>query len=113
MEANEELLDHAAAHRDLMLIGYGTLMAGAYSRADRPLPERYDHPGSVARLRALVEAAAECGATENQVALSWVRGGPVSVVPVLGVSSVAQLDERLAALDLRRDLVQRARPDTA
>jgi len=27
-------------------------MAGACSRTDRPLPERYDHPGSVAQLDA-------------------------------------------------------------
>ncbi|MFG2831370.1 aldo/keto reductase [Streptomyces sp. NPDC048434] len=113
VETDEELLDYAAAHPDLTPVGYGTLMAGAYSRADRPLPERYDHPGSVARLRVLAEVAAECGATVNQVVLAWLMGGPVPVVPVLGVSSVAQLDESLAALDLRLDPVQRARLDTA
>ncbi|MGW2918112.1 aldo/keto reductase [Streptomyces angustmyceticus] len=113
VEADEELLDYAAAHPDLTLLGYGTLMGGAYSRAGRPLPERYDHPGSVARLRVLAEVAAECGATVNQVVLAWLMGGPVPVVPVLGVSSPAQLDEALAALDLRLDPVQRARLDTA
>ncbi|MEU9122543.1 aldo/keto reductase [Streptomyces sp. NPDC048506] len=113
VETDEELLDYAAAHPDLTLLGYGTLMAGAYTRADRPLPERYDHPGSVPRLRVLAEVAAECGATRNQVVLAWLMGGPVPVVPVLGVSSVAQLDECLAALDLRLDPVQRARLDTA
>ncbi|WP_327227941.1 aldo/keto reductase [Streptomyces platensis] len=112
-EADEELLDYAAAHPGLTLTGYGTLMAGAYSRTDRPLPERYDHPGSVARLRVLAEVAAECGATVNQVVLAWLMGGAVPVVPVVGVSSVAQLDECLAALDLRLDAVQRARLDTA
>ncbi|UKY48499.1 aldo/keto reductase [Streptomyces inhibens] len=113
VETDEELLDYAAAHPDLTPVGYGTLMGGAYSRADRPLPERYDHPGSVARLRVLAEVAAECGATVNQVVLAWLMGGPVPVVPVLGVSSVGQLDESLAALDLRLDPVQRARLDTA
>ncbi|MEU8997881.1 aldo/keto reductase [Streptomyces caniferus] len=113
VDTDEELLDYAAEHPDLTLLGYGTLMAGAYSRADRPLPERYDHPGSVARLRVLAEVAAECGATVNQVVLAWLMGGPVPVVPVLGVSSPAQLDESLAALDLRLDPVQRARLDTA
>lgn len=113
METDEELLDYASAHPDLTLLGYGTLMAGAYSRTDRPLPERYDHPGSVARMRVLAEVAAECAATVNQVVLAWLMGGAVPVVPVLGVSSVAQLDENLAALDLRLDPVQRARLDTA
>ncbi|GAA5611736.1 hypothetical protein Spla01_02891 [Streptomyces platensis] len=42
-------------------------MAGACSRTDGTLPERYDHPGSVARLRVPAEVAAECGATVNQV----------------------------------------------
>ncbi len=113
LEADEELLDYAAAHPDLTPIAYGTLMGGAYARADRPLPEAYDHPGSVARLRVLAEVAAECAATVNQVVLAWLMGGEVPVVPVLGVSSVAQLDEGLAALDLRLDPVQRARLDTA
>ncbi|MFH8347315.1 aldo/keto reductase [Streptomyces sp. NPDC018045] len=112
-ETDEELLDYAAAHEDLTLLGYSTLMHGGYARPERPLPERYDHPGTVARLRVLHEVAAEAGATVNQVVLAWLMGGRVPVVPVLGVSSVTQLDECLAALDLQLDAVQRARLDTA
>ncbi|TJZ58656.1 aldo/keto reductase [Streptomyces piniterrae] len=112
-ETDDELLDYAAAHPDLTLLGYSTLMDGAYTREDKPLPERYDHPGSVARLRVLAEVAAECGATRNQVVLSWLMGGPVPVIPVIGVSSVGQLDECLAALDVDLDPYQRARLDTA
>ncbi|MEE4418699.1 aldo/keto reductase [Streptomyces bugieae] len=113
VETDEELLDYVAAHPGLTLLARGTLMGGAYARPDRPPPERYDHPGSVARLRVLAEVAAECGATVNQVVLAWLMGGPQPVVPVLGVTSPAQLDECLAALDLRLDPVQRARLDTA
>ncbi|MFJ9413383.1 aldo/keto reductase [Streptomyces sp. NPDC101227] len=112
-ETDEELLDYAAAHPDVTLLGYSPLMEGAYTRADKPLPERYDHPGSVVRLRVLAEVAAECGATRNQVVLAWLMGGAVPVVPVLGVSTVGQLDECLAALDLELDPYQRARLDTA
>ncbi|QHC22453.1 aldo/keto reductase [Streptomyces sp. GS7] len=112
-ETDGELLDYAAAHPDLTLLGYSPLMEGAYTREDRPLPERYDHPGSVVRLRVLAEVAAESGATANQVVLAWLMGGPVPVVPVIGVSSVAQLDECLAALDVVLDPCQRARLDTA
>ncbi len=88
-------------------------MHGGYARPEQPLLDRYDHPGSVARLRVLREVAAEAGATVNQVVLAWLMDGRVPVVPVLGVSSVAQLDESLAALDLRLDAAQRARLDTA
>ncbi|MCK7625182.1 aldo/keto reductase [Streptomyces sp. RS10V-4] len=112
-DADEELLDYAAAHPELTLLGHSPLMAGGYARPDRPLPERYDHPGSVIRMRVLAEVAAECGATANQVVLAWMMGGEVPVVPVLGVSSVAQLDECLAALDVVLDPYQRARLDTA
>ncbi|MEU2794150.1 aldo/keto reductase [Streptomyces sp. NPDC007100] len=113
-ETDEGLLDYAAAHdEDLTLLGYSTLMHGAYARPGQPLPDRYDHPGSVARLRVVREVAAEAGATVNQVVLAWLMGGRVPVVPVLGVSSVTQLDEALAAVDLQLDAVQRARLDTA
>ncbi|MFD7665566.1 aldo/keto reductase [Streptomyces sp. NPDC059788] len=111
-ETDEELLDYAAAHEDLTLLGYSTLMHGAYARPEQPLLERYDHPGSVARLRVVREVAAEAGATVNQVVLAWLMGGRVPVVPVLGVSSLTQLDEALAAVDLRLDAAQRARLDT-
>ena len=47
---DEELLDYVRAAR-LTLMAYGTLMAGAYSRPDQPLPERYDHPGPVRAAR--------------------------------------------------------------
>ncbi|MEV5593757.1 aldo/keto reductase [Streptomyces sp. NPDC052496] len=112
-ETDEELLDYAAAHDDLTLLGYSTLMHGGYARPGKPLPERYDHPGSAARMRVVHEVAAEAGATVNQVVLAWLMGGRVPVVPVLGVSSVTQLDECLAALDLQLDAAQRARLDTA
>ncbi|KOT86196.1 oxidoreductase [Streptomyces sp. NRRL F-5755] len=112
-ETDGELVDYAEAHEDVTLLGYSTLMHGGYARPEQPLPDRYDHPGSVARLRVLREVAAEAGATVNQVVLAWLMDGRVPVVPVLGVSSVAQLDESLAALDLRLDAAQRARLDTA
>jgi hypothetical protein len=37
--------------------------------------------------------AAEIGATPNQVVLVWLMGGELPVVPLVGASSVAQLDE--------------------
>jgi aryl-alcohol dehydrogenase-like predicted oxidoreductase len=47
--------------------------------------------------------AGELGATPNQVVLAWMLGGAVPVSPVLGVSSVAQLDEALGATVLALD----------
>ena len=57
--------------------------------------------------------ARETGATVNQVVLAWQISGELPVLPLAGVSSVAQLDENLAAVDLELTPQQRARLDAA
>ncbi len=47
--------------------------------------------------------AARLNATPNQVVLAWMLASTPRVVPVLGVSSVAQLDEAMDALTLDLD----------
>ncbi len=42
------------------------------------------------------EVAKDAGATVNQVVLAWLISAEVSMIPLVGVSSVAQLDESLA-----------------
>ncbi|MEU3563014.1 aldo/keto reductase [Kitasatospora sp. NPDC006786] len=111
--ADEALLSHLAARPALTLLAYSPLLGGSYCRPDRPLPEQYGWPAARAQLAALAEVAEETGATVNQVVLAWLIGHPVPTVPVLGVGSVAQLDESLAALDLVLDEEQRRRLDTA
>ena len=45
--------------------------------------------------------------------LAWLIGGDLPVVPLVGASSVAQLDESLAAADLRLSAEQRQLLDAA
>ncbi|WP_130796305.1 aldo/keto reductase [Streptomyces otsuchiensis] len=99
VHASDELLDYVHSH-GLTLFAYTTLIWGAYSRPGQPLPEHYDHPGTDRRLRALAKVSEELGASPVQVVLAWLIGGTPTVVPIVGVSSVAQLDECLAAADL-------------
>lgn len=73
----------------------------------------FDHSGTPVRLAALREVAEETGPTPNQVVLSWLIGGDVPVIPLVGASSVAQLDESLAAVDLELTPAQRAKLDAA
>jgi aryl-alcohol dehydrogenase-like predicted oxidoreductase len=49
----------------------------------------------------------------NQVVLAWLLGNDPPELPVLGVSSVAQLDECLRAAELHIDESNRYRLDTA
>ncbi|HEY2305526.1 MAG TPA: aldo/keto reductase [Streptosporangiaceae bacterium] len=45
--------------------------------------------------------------------LAWLIGADVPMIPLVGASSVAQLDESLAAVDLELTAEQRARLDAA
>ncbi|MFD1934741.1 aldo/keto reductase [Nonomuraea mangrovi] len=111
--AGAELLSYLRAEPELTLVAYSPLLGGAYARADKPLPRDYDHPGTPARLAVLREVANETGATVNQVVLAWQIGGRFPVIPLVGASSVAQLEESLAAVDLELTEEQRGRLDAA
>ncbi|MFI0444738.1 aldo/keto reductase [Actinomadura sp. 6N118] len=110
--ANSELFDYAHAE-GLTMWAYTSLISGGYTRTDKPLHEAYDHPGTTRRLAALNAVADELGATPNQVVLAWLMGGDHPITPIIGVSSLAQLDELLPAADLKLDDELRERLDTA
>ncbi|MDX3640707.1 aldo/keto reductase [Streptomyces sp. MB09-02B] len=110
--ATAELLSYLEAEPDLTLVAYSPLLKGGYVRPDA-LPSDYDHPGTPARTKVLGEVARETGATVNQVVLAWQSGGRFPIVPLAGVSSVAQLEENLAAVELELTHEQRVRLDAA
>lgn len=64
-------------------------------RSDPGLQARYAGPRNTRRLRALDALAALRGVSPHQLALSWFRGHPFPAVPVIGVSSLPQLQEAL------------------
>jgi aryl-alcohol dehydrogenase-like predicted oxidoreductase len=111
--ASGDLLSYARATPELALVTYSPLLGGGYVRADKPLDDDLDHPGTPVRLAALNEVTRETGATANQVVLAWLIGGDVPIIPLVGASSVAQLDESLGAVDLELTPEQRARLDAA
>ncbi|MFJ6386225.1 aldo/keto reductase [Streptomyces sp. NPDC091972] len=110
--AGPDLLSYLRAEPALTLVAYSPLLKGAYAHPDR-LPADFDHPGTPSRLKALTEVAKETGATVNQVVLSWQIGSDLPIVPLAGVSSLAQLEENLEAVDLELTGEQRARLDGA
>ncbi|MGI5459836.1 aldo/keto reductase [Streptomyces sp. CA-249302] len=110
--AGPELLGYLRAEPALTLVAYSPLLKGAYTDPDR-LPADFDHPGTPPRLAVLHEVARETGATVNQVVLAWQSGGELPIIPLAGASSVAQLEENLAGIDLELTADQRARLDSA
>jgi aryl-alcohol dehydrogenase-like predicted oxidoreductase len=102
-----ETLDYVRAEPALHLWAYSTLLSGAYVRADRPLEEAYDHPGTTRRTAVLAEVAAELGVTRNQVVLAWLLGGDPGVWPIVGATTVERVDEALDVIKLDDALRQR------
>ncbi|HEY1180137.1 MAG TPA: aldo/keto reductase, partial [Phytomonospora sp.] len=108
-----ELFGYLRAEPGLTLVAYSPLLKGAYTRSDKTLPAEYDHPGTLARMAALREVAAETGATLNQVVLAWQIGHEPPIIPLVGVSSLEQLEENLGGAALELTAGQRAKLDAA
>lgn len=113
VHATDELLDYVRSEPDLTLVTYSALLAGAYTRDDKPLPAAYDHPGTPPRLAALREVARETGATVHQVVVAWLTGHDPALLPVVGFTSPGQLDEIVEGMDLTLSEEQRRRLDAA
>lgn len=109
----DEVLHYLEHNADMALWAYTPLLSGRYTRADKPLPAEYDHPGTTRRLAVLDEVAAETGTNRNRVVLAWLAGGRPAVTPIVGVSTVGQLDEAMAAMSLELTPDQRERLDAA
>ncbi|GAB3220609.1 aldo/keto reductase [Glycomyces halotolerans] len=99
-------LDYVAATPGMAMLTYSALLSGRYTNPGKPLGEHYRHPGTTARLKVLDEVAAETGATRNQVVLAWLCGHDAPVIPLVGVSSVEQLEEAVDGVNLKLEADQ-------
>lgn len=96
----EETIDYVSEHPEVEIWAYSPLIQGSYVRSDRPFPEVYDHPGTSRRLAALGAVATEAGANAARVVLAWLLASTPQIRPILGVSSIEQLQDLLPAGDL-------------
>lgn len=88
-----------ARSEGLAVWSYSSLLWGSYVRADKPLPQTYDHPGTTRVLAVLDEVAGELSVTRNQVVLAWLMRQGID--PIVGVSRAEQIEEALAARRVR------------
>ncbi|RFU39043.1 aldo/keto reductase [Actinomadura logoneensis] len=72
---------------------YTATLQGRYDRDDRPLEAEYRHPGTERRLAALNRVATARGLRPGQVVLAWLASGNPALTPIVGVSSVEQLEQ--------------------
>jgi aryl-alcohol dehydrogenase-like predicted oxidoreductase len=107
-DAERELLPMAEAF-GMSVAAWAPLASGVLSgAADAPAGSRRSTrvdpdslgPRDRAAAQAVRAVADELGASPAQVAIAWTRSRSAAVLPLVGVSSVAQLTDNLGALDL-------------
>jgi len=98
------------------IVPYSPLAGGALSgkyKAGSPPPagsrgaidptyitrHRWDDPANLAILKGLEEFCKELGRPMAQVALAWMLAQPAITAPIIGASSVQQLEENVAAAE--------------
>ena len=108
-QLSREQRDHAA-DTGMEVWAYTPLLRGAYDDPGREVPDAYRHDGSTRRLETLAVAADRLGMHRGQVVLSWLAGA--GVLPIVGVSSVAQLDEAIDAVSTPLPVDVRAQLDS-
>ncbi len=75
---------------------YTATLRGRYDRDDRPLEPEYRHLGTDRRRTALARVAEARGLRPGQVVLAWLASGSPALTPIVGVSSVEQLEQAVA-----------------
>jgi aryl-alcohol dehydrogenase-like predicted oxidoreductase len=93
----------------------GGVLSGKYTRNSAPATEgRGTSPWVTNQLNertygvidTLIGVAKEVGATPAQVALAWVQSRPGVVSSIIGARTLQQLDDNLAALDVKLSAAQ-------
>lgn len=94
-------LNDLCREENVTILAFSVLLSGAYSRPDRRSElEGYLTPENERRLARLRSVAADLNTSPNTVVLSWLHQSDPPVLPLIAASSLAQLDENLAACNL-------------
>ena len=71
------------------------------AKTDDYAQKLYYQPSDFTVVDRVTEVARQHGVNNAQVALAWVAAQPGITAPIIGASKIAQLDEAIAALDVR------------
>jgi aryl-alcohol dehydrogenase-like predicted oxidoreductase len=76
---------------------------GSTARAgsDQLTPELYDHPGDASIIAANAAVASARGVSPAETALAWLLSRPGVTAPIVGVTTLDQLETAVRSLDLR------------
>jgi aryl-alcohol dehydrogenase-like predicted oxidoreductase len=94
-------LDFLRRHPDVSGWAYTATLMGSYDRADRPLSAEYQHAGNERRRAALAQVAEQRGLRPGQVVLAWLVSSRPTLTPIVGVSTVDQVEQALTGVTTR------------
>ncbi|AIY43097.1 Oxidoreductase [Collimonas arenae] len=120
----ERTLEPFVLEHDIGVINYYSLASGFLSgkyRSEKDLGKsargqkvkQYLDPRGLRILEALDQVAASLGASPAQVALAWLIARPSITAPIASATSLAQLDDMIAATRLQLDAAAIAQLDDA
>lgn len=104
-------LDFLRRHPDVSGWVYTATLLGSYDRADRPLSPAYQHVGNERRRVALAQVADRRGLRPGQVALAWLASGQPALTPIVGVSTVGQIEQAWTGVTTRLTMDEMATLD--
>lgn len=102
---DDELLDYCRTEQDVTILPYTSTLGGLcawdsiYDKNHPALNNRFFSEDNE-RLRVIKDIAKTREVTPFRVMFAWMLSRKVSMVPILGVSQMEQLEDNLAALDL-------------
>ena len=103
---DDELLDYCQTEQDLTILPYTSTLGGLYAwdsiydRNHPALNNRFFSEDNERRLSAIQGIAKARNVTPFRVMFAWMLSRKLSIIPILGVSKVSQLEDNLGALDL-------------
>lgn len=105
-------LDYIRFNPEFRVIAYSPLLRGAYHNPEK-MQEQVRTEDNARRRVVLDEVADELGATAGQVVLAWMLASTPAIIPLMAVSTEAQLAENLGAAAIKLTTEQMHRLDTA
>ena len=116
---DEELLDYCQTEQDLTILPYTSTLGGLYAwdtiydKNHPALNNRFFSEDNERRFAVIKKIAQARGVTPFRVMFAWMLSLKASIVPVLGVSRINQLEDNLEALDLELTDTEIERLDSA
>lgn len=102
---DDELLDYAVTEGDVTILAYTSTLGGLYKwnslyeRKHPAITDRFHSEDNERRFAAIKSISEERGVSPFQVVFAWIHKQEARIVPVLGVSSVRQLEDNLKSME--------------